>query len=293
MRASSRAGTSSASEGGGNGASSAKATLVVRRDDRGIRHYCHLGTGNYNPTTAKLYTDLGLLTAREEIGKEVAAMFNMITGYAKVPRLAQLLVAPYTLRPGIAERIRREIDNARAGKPARVHAKLNSLVDAGIIELLYDASRAGVDVQLCIRGICCLRPGVPGLSDNIRVVSVVGRFLEHSRIYLFGNADGDPEVFLASADWMPRNLDRRVEQAVPLLDPRLRARVEELLRLNLADTAKAREILADGSYRHVDPAAGEEPFDSQEFLRQQATQARLRGSDPTERVDAAESTARG
>jgi polyphosphate kinase len=250
----------------------AKATLIVRRDEVGIRHYCHLGSGNYNPTTARIYTDLGLLTADEQIGKEVAALFNMITGYAKAPALRHLLLAPHSLRSGIDQLIHREIENARAGRPARIRGKMNAIVDPSIIRLLYEASQAGVTIELCIRGICCLRPGVKGLSESIRVTSVVGRFLEHSRIYEFLNDGGDPRVYIASADWMTRNLDRRVEQAVPVLDPRLRARVRELLDHSLRDNCKARRILPDGGYERVVPSAGEEPFDSQEFLRSRARQ---------------------
>jgi polyphosphate kinase len=260
----------------------AKATLVVRRDDQGIHHYCHLGSGNYNPTTARIYTDVGLLTAHEQIGKEVAALFNMITGYAKAPALTHLLVAPHTLRAGLAERIRREIEHATAGRPARIRGKMNAIVDPGIIRLLYEASQAGVQVELCVRGICCLRPGVPGLSDNIRVVSVVGRFLEHSRIYEFLNGGSEPEVFLASADWMTRNLDRRVEQAVPILDPNLRERVREILDASLRDNQKSRRILADGGYESLIATAEEEPFDSQETLRQRAASETTRKAEESD-----------
>ncbi|MBK8978980.1 MAG: polyphosphate kinase 1 [Planctomycetes bacterium] len=263
----------------------AKATLVVRRDEEGIRHYCHLGSGNYNPTTARLYTDLGLLTADEDIGKEVAAMFNMITGYARVPNLRCLLVAPYTLRSRLMELIENETANARAGRPASIRAKINAIVDPKVIQALYEASQAGVRIELCVRGICCLRPGQPGLSDNIRAVSVVGRFLEHSRIYAFENG-GDPQVFVASADWMTRNLDRRVEQAVPIRDPKLRARVIELLDFALRDNLKGRELLADGTYRARVLVDGEEPFDSQEHLRREAV-ARSEGAPaPTRRAGA-------
>ncbi|MEY2980958.1 MAG: Polyphosphate kinase, partial [Planctomycetota bacterium] len=223
-----------------------------------------------------------LLTAHEQIGKEVAALLNMITGYAKAPALQHVLVAPHTLRTGLAARIRREIDNAASGRPARIRGKMNAIVDPGIIRLLYEASQAGVRVELCVRGICCLRPGVPGLSENIHVVSVVGRFLEHSRIYEFLNDGAEPEVFLASADWMTRNLDRRVEQAVPILDPALRERVREILDAGLHDTRKARRILADGTYEPVAPAPGAEPFDSQEWLRQRATREARRDADESE-----------
>ncbi len=264
----------------------AKATLVVRRDEDGMRHYCHLGTGNYNPTTAKLYTDLGLLTGNEDIGKEVAALFNMITGYTRAPSMQHLMVAPFALRAGLLAKIAAEASNAEAGRPARILGKMNSLVDTEVIEALYDASQKGVEIHLCIRGICCLRPGVPGLSERIRVVSIVSRFLEHSRIYYFEN-DGDPQVYLASADWMTRNLDRRVEQAVPILDPALRARVITILQANLDDNVKAREILSDGSYRMLEPEPGEAPFDSQEAMREDAVRrtAESNNTPPPKRRD--------
>ncbi|MBI5850866.1 MAG: polyphosphate kinase 1 [Planctomycetes bacterium] len=256
----------------------AKATLVVRRDDGGIRHYCHLGSGNYNPTTAKVYTDVGLLTAHEGIGKEVAAMFNMITGYAEAPAMEHLVVAPHAMRDRLLELIRTETQNAAAGKPARIRAKMNAIVDSNVIRALYDASRAGVEIRLCVRGICCLRPGVPGMSDNIRVTSIVGRFLEHSRICWFENAGGEPLIWLSSADWMPRNLDRRVEQAVPILDRNARAKAIEILEASLRDNHKAREILSDGGYGSVPVPPGEEPYDSQESLRQAAARRRGDGS---------------
>ncbi|MCC6781609.1 MAG: polyphosphate kinase 1 [Planctomycetes bacterium] len=275
----------------------AKATLVVRRDEGGIRHYCHLGSGNYNPTTARIYTDVGLLTAHEEVGKEVAAMFNMITGYAKAPVMKHLVVAPHALRSTLLDLIRRETQNAREGKRARIRAKMNAIVDPAVIKALYEASQTGVEIELCVRGICCLRPGVPGLSERIRVVSVVGRFLEHSRIYWFENSGGEPAVYLASADWMPRNLDRRVEQAVPILDRNARAKVTEVLETSLRDNQKSHLIQGDGSYVRVTPKPGEEPFDSQESLRQAATRRRNDGGgespneSPVEVQRAAEPTA--
>ncbi len=263
----------------------AKATLVVRRDEVGMRRYCHLGSGNYNPTTARVYTDVGLLTADEELGKDVADMFNMITGYAQAPVMRRLVVAPFGLRKRFEELIARETANARDGRLARIRAKMNSVVDPGIIQALYDASRAGVKIELCIRGICCLKPGVPGMSENISVVSVIGRFLEHSRIFYFENDGGDPEIFIASADWMTRNLDRRVEQMVPILDPKLRAHVVEILGNSLRDNVKGREILPDGSYRIRTPAAGERPFDSQEFMRAQAMQRAGEADEEEDRSD--------
>ncbi len=244
----------------------AKCTLVVRREDDGLRRYCHVGTGNYNPATARLYTDLGLLTARADLGEEVAETFNMITGYTRVPAMEHLLVAPFTLRDKVLQLIRAEIDNKRSGKPAGIKAKLNNLADPAIILALYEASRAGVRVQLCVRSVCCLRPGVPGLSDNITVVTIVDRFLEHSRVYYFENA-GSPIVYLSSADWMARNLDRRVEVAVPVYDPELKRRViDEVLGLAFADNVKARHVLADGRSERIVRAEGAPQVRSQTAL---------------------------
>ncbi len=241
----------------------AKAMLVVRREEDGLRRYCHVGTGNYNPATARIYTDLGLLTAREDLCQDVADLFNMITGYARVPSLAQLVVAPFELRTRLLGWIERESAHARAGKPARILAKMNALQDEGVIRALYAASAAGVTIDLVIRGICCLRPGVPGLSERITVVSIVDRFLEHSRIFYFEN-DGQPEVWIASADWMKRNLDRRIESAIPILDPALRRRVvEQVLGYSLRDNVKSRRLLPDGTHERVRPAAGEPEFRSQ------------------------------
>ncbi len=245
----------------------AKCTLVVRReDDGGLRRYCHIGTGNYNPTTARLYTDVGLLSARADLGEEVAETFNMITGYTRVPQMEHLLVAPFTLRDKLLLLIKTEIDNKKAGKPAAIKAKLNNLADPQVITALYEASRAGVKVQLSVRSVCCLRPGVPGLSDNISVVAIVDRFLEHSRVYYFENA-GNPQVFLSSADWMMRNLDRRVEVAAPVLDAELKKRVvEEVLGMALADNVKARRVLASGLSERIVRADGEAPLRSQQAL---------------------------
>ena len=244
----------------------AKCTLVVRREEGGFRRYCHLGTGNYNPTTARLYTDVGLITAREEFGEEVAETFNMITGYTRVPMMDYLQVAPFTLRDKILGLIANEIQHAEAGKPAAIRAKLNNLADPQVIMALYDASRAGVQIDLCVRSVCCLRPGVPGLSDNIRVVAIVDRFLEHSRVFSFEN-DGDPLVYLSSADWMIRNLDRRVEVAFPVIDPELKKRVvEEVLEASLSDNVKARRILANGQSKRIEPGQGEPRRRSQSQL---------------------------
>ncbi|MGB3966943.1 MAG: polyphosphate kinase 1, partial [Planctomycetota bacterium] len=242
----------------------AKCTLVVRREDDGsLRRYCHLGTGNYNPTTARLYTDIGILTGRADMGEEVAETFNMITGYTRVPQMEHLLVAPFTLRDKLLLLIKNEVDAKKAGKPAAIKAKLNNLADPQVIIALYEASRAGVRVQLCVRSVCVLRPGVPGLSDNITVKCIVDRFLEHSRVYYFENG-GNPLVYLSSADWMVRNLDRRVEVAAPILDPELKKRViDEVLGSSLADNVKARRVLPTGHSERVARGDGEVAVRSQ------------------------------
>jgi len=227
-----------------------KACLVVRQEEDGIRRYCHLATGNYNVRTAGIYGDLGLFTCRETFGEDLTALFNLVTGYTRPARFHHLLVAPIHLRDGLVARVRREAEHARSGRPARLVVKVNSLVDQVLIDELYAASQAGVEVDLIVRGICCLRPGVAGLSERIRAISVIDRFLEHARVFAFDN-DGDPEYWLASADWMPRNLDRRVEVAFPVLDPALQAQIREILDVQLADTAKARLILPDGRCRRL------------------------------------------
>ena len=241
-----------------------KACLVVRQEADGIRRYCHLATGNYNVRTGGVYEDLGLFTSRETFGEDLTELFNLLTGYTRPHGFHHLLLAPSDLREGLVERIRREASHARAGRPARIIAKMNGLADPRLIEELYEASGAGVRIDLIVRGICCLRPEVPGLSDNIRVVSIVDRFLEHARIFYFENA-GDEEYLLASADWMPRNLDRRVEIAFPVLDPGLQAQVREILEIQLADTVKARRILPDGSSVRI-VADGQPALRSQERL---------------------------
>jgi polyphosphate kinase len=223
-----------------------KACLVVRQETDGLRRYCHLATGNYNVRTGGVYGDLGLFTCRDSFGEDLTALFNLLTGHTRPPGFHHLLLAPADLREGLLQRIRREAAHARAGRPARIIAKMNGLVDRRLIEELYNASEAGVRIDLIVRGMCCLRPGVPGLSSGIRVISIVDRYLEHARISYFKNGD-DPEYLLASADWMPRNLDRRVEIAFPVLDPHLQAQVREILEIQLADTVKARRILPDGS----------------------------------------------
>ena len=235
-----------------------KALLIVRRDADRLRHYVHLGTGNYHPRTARIYTDFSLLSCEPQLTEEVAAVFNTLTGLAGYPGLKKLLVAPFDLQKRLIGLIERERDHALAGKPARIIAKLNHLVDQETIEKLYEASCADVPIDLIVRGICSLRPKIPGLSENIRVFSIVGRFLEHSRIYFFENA-GQREVYLSSADWMPRNFFRRVEIAFPVEQPALRDRIiDDVLPKFLHDRVKARELQPDGSYRRLKPE-GKEP----------------------------------
>lgn len=241
-----------------------KMTLVVRKEEEGIKRYVHLGTGNYNDITAKLYTDIGLLTADPYIATDTSSIFNMLSGYSQLDRLYKLEVAPYGLRRKFLDLIAMEVKNAKAGKSAGIIAKMNALVDDEIVNALYDASQAGVSIQMIIRGICCLRPGVAGLSENIRVTSIVDRFLEHSRIFYFHN-NGFEQVFLSSADWMHRNLDRRVEVIFPVEDEGLKERVKAWLDIILQDTVKARVLEADGKYHHVDKR-GKKQLQSQLYL---------------------------
>ncbi len=246
-----------------------KAALVVRREADGIRRYVHLSTGNYNPTTARIYTDLGLFTAHPDVGEDVSALFDLLTGYADGYEWRKLLVAPLGLREQIIALIEREQQNVQQGRPARIIVKMNALVEPSVIDALYRASQAGVPIDLVIRGICCLRPGLPGVSETIRVTSIVDRFLEHSRIFYFENG-GDPQVLLASADWMPRNFWRRIETMFPIEDPVLQSRVVgEILQLVLADNLKARELLPDGTYRRRPRALGE-PAGGAERVRKPA-----------------------
>jgi polyphosphate kinase len=236
-----------------------KAALVVRREHDGIRRYVHLGTGNYNPMTGRQYTDLSYFTCRPEFGEDASSLFNLLTGYSQGNQWNKLIVAPKHLANRLGALIDRERVNAEAGLPARIIAKMNSLVDPKIIELLYRASQAGVRIDLIVRGTCCLRPGMPGVSDNIRVISIIDKYLEHSRISYFQNSD-DPEVFLASADWMPRNFRRRVEIMFPIENPQLKRRiVDGILGVVLADNVKARELQSDGTYRRVPPPGPNEP----------------------------------
>jgi len=233
-----------------------KIALVVRRDDDGLRRYLHVGTGNYNPSTARLYTDLSLLTASTDFADDATNFFNLLTGICQFQGARKFLISPFTMHETMMALIKRETENAVAKKPARIIAKMNALVDREIIVALYRAAQAGVQIDLIIRGICCLRPGMPGISENIRVRSIIGRFLEHSRIFYFENG-GDPKVFVGSADWMPRNFFRRVEIVFPIEDPALRERmVEQILGTQLADTAKAWLLNPDGSYHR--PAAVKE-----------------------------------
>ena len=228
-----------------------KVALVVRREKDKLRSYAHIGTGNYNSRTSSLYTDLGLLTAREEFGQDLVELFNYLTGFSKQQSFRKLLVAPVTLRRGMESLIRREIDHAKAGRAGHIRAKMNAMVDPAIISLLYEASQAGVRIELVIRGMCSLRPGLAGVSENISVLSVIGRFLEHSRLFWFANG-GEPELFLGSADWMPRNLDRRVEAVAPVEDGKLRRQLEELMRLYLEDTT-AWVMHSDGQFTQRQP----------------------------------------
>jgi polyphosphate kinase len=239
-----------------------KVALVVRREDGRRRRYVHVGTGNYNADTARIYSDLGLFTADDEIGADVSDLFNELTGSAKAPRRAfrRCLVSPHEMLPGLLARIDREAEHARARRPAHITIKVNGLSDSEVVSALYRASQAGVRIELAVRGLCTLRPGVPGLSHNIRVVSTLGRFLEHARIYRFGNA-GNPEYFIGSADLRPRNLRRRVELLAPVSTPVCRERLDRLLELEL-DDASAWQLGADGAYTRREP----EGIGSQEKL---------------------------
>jgi polyphosphate kinase len=230
-----------------------KTALVVRDEPDGIRRYCHVGSGNYNSKTARIYEDVGLLTASPSVGSDLTQLFNYLTGYGRDVRYSTLLVSPHGTRPGLDALIRHEIAVAEAGGRAAITLKMNSLVDTKVIDALYAASQAGVEIDLVVRGICCLLPGVPGLSEHIRVRSIVGRYLEHSRIYRFANGAGEalPRHLIGSADLMPRNLDRRVEALVPVTDPELQARLDEILEVNLADDTLAWTLGADGHWTHV------------------------------------------
>ncbi len=244
----------------------AKVALVIRREADGLKRYMHLGTGNYNASTAKIYEDLGLLTCNEDIAIDASNLFNSLTGYSRQNVYRKLLVAPVGLRQAVLEKITREIEKHKKHGNGRIFFKMNALVDPEIIYALYQASQAGVSIDLCIRGICCLRPGVAGISENIRVRSIVGRFLEHSRIYYFANG-GREELYLGSADMMQRNLDGRVETLFPIEDPVIRRVIQDrLIQKVLMDTVNSRELQEDGRYVHVRPEPGEPPFDCQEWF---------------------------
>jgi polyphosphate kinase len=249
-----------------------KAIVVARREGDRVREYVHVGTGNYNPTTARLYTDIGLFTADEEIGADVAEMFNFLTGYGRPAEYRKVLVSPTTMRDRIVEEISATVEAHRAGEEARIALKMNSLVDAACIRALYEASQAGVPVDLNVRGICCLRPGVPGVSENIRVVSIVGRFLEHSRIYAFQRGD-ETRVLMGSADLMPRNLDSRVELVAPVEDPELRAELLDVVGRCFADNANAWELDADGVWTRLAPANGQRRSVQEELRARHAARA--------------------
>lgn len=260
----------------------AKICLVVRRTQQGIRRYVHLGTGNYNDRTARLYTDVGLLTADPDVGRDASAFFNALTGYSDPPAMKKLCMAPTQLRERLLQLIERERRRAEEGQAAQIRAKMNGLVDEDLIRALYDAARAGVQVQLNVRGICCLRPGLKGVSENVQVTSIVDRFLEHARVFHFRDG-GDDAVYLSSADWMPRNLDRRIELLFPVESPECKARLLAALDVLFQDNVKARRLQGDGSYRRRRPEKGEEAFRAQLVLYREAQKlaARPRGGGVT------------
>jgi polyphosphate kinase len=248
-----------------------KITLVVRREEDGIRRYVHLGTGNYNDSTARLYTDCGILTCSGPIGEDATAVFNMLSGYSEPKHWNRLIVAPIWLRDGFMRLIQRETRHAQAGEPARIIAKMNSLCDQEIIAALYEASAAGVEIDLIVRGICCLKTGIPHVSEHIRVRSIVGTFLEHARIFYFQNG-GHEEFYMASADWMPRNLDRRVEILFPVENREIQEQVRHILDIQLADTMKAHILQPDGTYEKVD-RRGKVLLCAQDYFCQEAMEA--------------------
>lgn len=260
----------------------AKAMLIIRSEGERIRRYAHLGTGNYHPSTAKIYTDLSLLTCREELTTELAETFNCLTGVSRFPQMKELMVAPWSLYEGFQELIENEIGHTWAGRPSGIFAKLNSLVEPGIIESLYRASAAGVPIRLLVRGMCALKTGIPGVSENIEVRSIVGRFLEHSRIFRFENG-GQPRIHLGSPDWMPRNLFRRVETVFPITAPGMIKHVEEILKWFWRDNVKAQVMQPDGTYAFRRPVEGEPVFDAQAEFLADAQRRRTKPAAPKDR----------
>ncbi|MGC8711201.1 MAG: polyphosphate kinase 1 [Leptodesmis sp.] len=246
-----------------------KIVLVVRQEDKQLRRYVHIGTGNYNPKTASLYTDLGLLSCREELGADLTDLFNYLTGYSRQQAYRKLLVAPVNLRDRMLALIQRETAHAQQGHAAAITAKMNALIDPMIIRALYEASQAGVQIDLVVRGMCCLRPGIPGVSETIRVMSIIGRYLEHSRIFRFHN-NGDEQIFIGSADWMPRNLDRRVEAVTPVEDPKLVNELQEILQILLSDNRQAWDLQPDGRYIQRYPGPDEAERSAQRILMERA-----------------------